>query len=95
MRQPHEVDIAVTRGVPESLAHCELTYLDREPIDLNRALAQHAAYAALLVELGLEVVEVRADPAFPDCCFVEDVAVVLDGLAVITRPGAAWRSTSG
>jgi dimethylargininase len=89
--QPHDVDTAVTRGVPESLARCELTYLEREPIDLHRALAQHAAYAALLVELGLEVVEIPADADFPDCCFVEDVAVVLDGLAVITRPGAASR----
>ena len=85
------IDVAVMRGVPDSIARCELTHLEREPIDLNRALAQHAAYAALLVELGLEVIEIPADPAFPDCCFVEDVAVVLDGLAVLTRPGAPSR----
>ena len=51
----HNVDVAVMRGVPDSITRCELTHLDREPIDLDRALAQHAAYAALLVELGLEV----------------------------------------
>ena len=79
------------RGVPPSITRCELTYLDREPIAVDQAEAEHAAYAALLRELGLEVVEIPADPAFPDCCFVEDVAVVLDGLAVLTRPGAASR----
>jgi dimethylargininase len=85
------VDVAVTRGVPRSLARCELTFLEREPIDVERAMAQHADYAALLRELGLEVIEIPADSAFPDCCFVEDVAVVLDGLAVLMRPGAPSR----
>jgi dimethylargininase len=85
------VDVAVVRDVSPSIPRCELTYLKREPIDLERAVAQHAAYAALLRDLGLEVVEIAADPAFPDCCFVEDVAVVLDGLAVLTRPGAESR----
>jgi dimethylargininase len=83
------------RGVPDSLGDCELTLLERQPIDLDRARDQHAAYATLLEELGLEVVEVPADPAFPDCCFVEDVAVVLDGLAVMTRPGARSRRGEG
>ena len=83
--------IALMRGVPSTLARCELSFREREPIDLARAVAQHAEYAALLRSLGLEVVELPADPAFPDCCFVEDVAVVLDELALLTRPGAASR----
>jgi len=83
--------IALMRGVPPTLASCELTFHAREPIDLGRAIAQHAAYAELLRGLGLEVVELPADPAYPDCCFVEDVAVVLDELALVTRPGAASR----
>jgi dimethylargininase len=81
----------VTRGVPRTLGRCELTFLEREPIDVDRAVAQHADYTALLRDLGLEVLEIPADPAFPDCCFVEDVAVVLDRLAVLTRPGAPSR----
>jgi dimethylargininase len=89
--QGNRASVAVIRGVPPSITRCELTYLRREPIDLDRAVAQHVAYAALLGDLGLEVLEVPADPAFPDCCFVEDVAVVLDGLAVLTRPGAESR----
>ncbi|HEY8233803.1 MAG TPA: dimethylargininase [Vicinamibacteria bacterium] len=84
-------EVALMRGVPSTLADCELTWLEREPIDLGRAVAQHAAYASLLASLGLEVVELPADPAFPDCCFVEDVAVVLDEVALLTRPGAESR----
>jgi dimethylargininase len=79
------------RGVPPTLARCELSFREREPIDLDRAVAQHASYAELLRTLGLEVVELSADPAFPDCCFVEDVAVVLDEVALLTRPGASSR----
>jgi len=84
-------DLAILRGVPPSLARCELSFLERSPIDLPKALEQHAAYAALLRELGLEVLELPADPELPDSCFVEDIAVVLDELAVLTRPGAASR----
>lgn len=83
--------VAVMRGVPPTLARCEMSFREREPIDLDRAIAQHAAYAALLRSLGLEVVELPADPAFPDCCFVEDVAIVLDEVALLTRPGAPSR----
>jgi dimethylargininase len=83
--------VAIVRGVPSTLADCELTFREREPIDLGRAQAQHAAYAELLRGLGLEVVELPADPAFPDCCFVEDTAVVLDEVALLTRPGASSR----
>ena len=53
------------RGVPPTLADCELTFHEREPIDLDRAVAQHAAYGDLLRSLGLEVVELPADPALP------------------------------
>ena len=83
--------IALLRGVPETLSHCELTHRQREPIDLGRAVAQHAAYGELLRSLGLHVVELPADPAFPDCCFVEDTAVVLDEVALVAMPGAASR----
>jgi dimethylargininase len=84
-------DVAITRAVPPTISRCELTYLEREPIDLVRAVAQHAAYAALLGGLGLDVIELPADPNLPDSCFVEDVAVVLDELAVLAMPGAASR----
>jgi dimethylargininase len=82
---------AITRAVSPSLADCELTFVAREPIDYLRAVAQHRAYTDLLRQLGLHVLELDADPALPDCCFVEDIAVVLEEVAVLTRPGAPSR----
>ena len=85
------VDIALTRGVSPSIDRCELTHIDREPIDLERARAQHEDYCDRLEALGLEVLRLPADPAFPDGCFVEDTAVVLDEIAVLTPLGAPSR----
>jgi dimethylargininase len=43
------------------------------------------------MELGCDLLRLPAEPAFPDAVFVEDAAVVLDEVAVITRPGAESR----
>jgi dimethylargininase len=83
--------IALTRPVPESLAHCELTHLARTPIDLERAAAEHRQYEEVLVSLGCTVRRVPRADELPDSVFVEDMAIVLDEVAVITRPGAASR----
>ena len=85
------MQIAITRSVSPAFANCELTYLPRTPIDLALAAQQHHAYEAALRALGCQVVSLPADPGLPDSVFVEDPAVVLDGLAVIARPGAAAR----
>jgi dimethylargininase len=83
--------IAITRDVSPSIAQAELTHLQRTPIDYEHASAQHRQYRELLASLGHTVVELPGDAAFPDCVFVEDTAIVLDDLAVITRPGAESR----
>lgn len=83
--------LALTRAVPPSIVHCELTHLAREPIDLARAGAQHRAYEEALGALGCTVVRVPAAPDLPDSVFVEDAAVVLDEVAVAARPGAVSR----
>jgi dimethylargininase len=83
--------MAITRGISPRFADCELTHIAREPIDSVRANAEHAAYEALLRELGAELHRLPADPGLPDCVFVEDTAVVLPECAVITRPGAGSR----
>jgi dimethylargininase len=82
---------ALTREVSPGLADCELTFLDRAPIDVARATAQHDAYCAALASLGLDVVRLPGDPALPDCCFVEDTAVVVDEVAVVASMGAPSR----
>jgi dimethylargininase len=39
---------AFTRAVSPRLAECELTHLDRVPIDAGKAVEQHAAYERAL-----------------------------------------------
>jgi dimethylargininase len=83
---------AFTRAVSPRLAQCELTHLQRVPIDAARAASQHAAYEQALAEAGLEIVRLPELADDPDAVFVEDTALLLDGHAVITRPGAASRA---
>ena len=83
--------IALLREVSPSLAGCELSFLERVPIDVERARAQHARYAAELTALGVSVEWLEPLPENADAVFVEDTAVVLPEVAVITRPGVASR----
>jgi len=83
--------IAITREVSPAVNECELTNLERQPIDYERACGQHKQYVAALRSLGLEVQILPADPHLPDSVFVEDTALVLDECAIITRPGADSR----
>lgn len=83
--------VAITRSPGPELARCQLTHLERQPIDVPRAAAQHRAYQDALRDAGVRVVELPADPALPDGTFVEDIAVVLDELAVITAPAPPSR----
>ena len=83
--------VAVTRAVSAALAQCELVHLERRPIDVPLARRQHHAYEDALRGLGCAVRTLPAEDALPDSVFVEDAAVVLDEVAVITRPGAESR----
>ena len=83
--------IAITRDVGPSLDHCELSFVPRAAIDCALAAAQHQAYRRALSALGCRVIALPAEPDLPDSVFVEDVAVVLDEVAVMTRPGAESR----
>ncbi len=59
--------------------------------DFGLMRSQHHAYVQTLESLGLEVLVLDPLPGYPDAYFVEDVAVILPQIAVITRPGAAAR----
>jgi dimethylargininase len=83
---------AFTRSVSPRLADCALTHLDREPIDADRAAAQHAAYEDALAAAGATVIRLVDLPDHPDGVFVEDTAILLGGDAIITRPGAPSRA---
>jgi dimethylargininase len=83
--------LAFTRALPPTIDGCELTHLERTPIDVAAAVAQHHAYEALLARLGCTVQRIAPAPDMPDSVFVEDTAVVLDEIAIVARPGAASR----
>jgi dimethylargininase len=81
---------AFTRAVSPRLADCETT--QAEPVDVARAVEQHAAYEEALAEAGLKVRRLPPLDDFPDGMFVEDTALLLGDHAVILRPGAASRA---
>ncbi len=60
--------------------------------DYENAVKQHDKYIATLAELGLEVTQLEADERYPDSCFVEDPAVVMENCAVITNPARDSRN---
>lgn len=82
---------AITRTVSSSLENCELSFIERKPIDLEKARAQHRAYEALLEKLGAKVISLPEERELPDSMFVEDPVVVLDEVAVICTLGAETR----
>ncbi len=82
---------AIVREVSSSINDCELSFHARQPIDVPKAIAQHKAYQDCLAELGVRVVSLPAEPGLPDAVFVEDPAVVLDEVAIISNMGAPSR----
>ena len=82
---------ALTREVSAGLGDCELTHLARVSIDIDLARAQHRGYEDALRRAGCSVERLPAGPDMPDSVFIEDIAVVFDELAIVTRPGAASR----
>ena len=82
---------AFTRAVSPRIAECQLTHLDRVPIDPAEAATQHAAYERALADAGFDIVRLPELADDPDAVFVEDTALILGDHAVITRPGAPSR----
>ncbi len=83
--------IAITRAVSPAIGQCELSYLERQPIDPALAAAQHDQYERRLAAYGCRVIRTEDAPELPDAVFVEDAAVVLEDIAIIARPGAVSR----
>lgn len=83
--------IAITREVSSRFTECEITHIERTPIDINIARAQHREYIQALANIGCQVIELPEERDLPDSVFVEDTAFILPEVAVITRPGADSR----
>jgi len=87
----NSLSVAITRQVCAALGECELTHQSRVRIDIARAVEQHHEYEAALATLGCKVISLPPQPSLPDSVFVEDAAIVLDELAIVTRPGVQSR----
>ncbi len=53
--------------------------------DYERALYQHRLYCEALEKCGVHVLTLKNDPLFPDGCFINDMAVITDNLAVMSN----------
>lgn len=82
---------ALVRGIPATFSRATVAIAPSVPIDVDRARHQHGVYVSALRRLGVEVTELPVDDELPDCCFVEDCAVVAEENALITMPGATSR----
>ena len=83
--------IGITRKVSPSINHCELTHLERQRIDLDVANMQGPKSRPIGVDDGQQVISLPAEPDLPDSVFVEDIAIVLNEIAILTNPGAVSR----
>jgi dimethylargininase len=83
--------LALTREVSSAIGRCQLTHLARHPIDVALARTQHRQYELALERLGCDVRRLPGGDEMPDSVFIEDSAVVLPELAIVTRPGAESR----
>lgn len=60
--------------------------------DYELALKQHDSYIEALKQCDVDVTVLEADERYPDSCFVEDPAVVMERCAVITNPATDSRN---
>jgi len=82
---------AITRDIGEPLESCELTHIPRARIDQDLARVQHLRYREALMRLDADLINLPPLKGHPDAVFVEDAALMLDEIAVLTRPGAESR----
>jgi len=83
--------LAIIKPVSPNIQSCVLTHLKRQVIDVALAIEQHREYEFALEKLGCKIQRLLVEPSMPDSVFIEDTAVVLDEIAIITRPGAISR----
>jgi dimethylargininase len=83
--------IALTHLPSPNMQSCERTFVGQTAIDHALAERQHATYCEALKAHGARVVTVNVNRELPDCCFIEDTAVVLDEVAILASMGAESR----
>jgi dimethylargininase len=83
--------LALTHAPSPRLQQAQRTFVAPEPIDYALAVRQHRAYCDMLRRAGAEVHTLDVNRDLPDSVFIEDTAIVLDEVAVLTSMGAPSR----
>ena len=58
----------------------------QRPIDIEKARREHEELVETLRRIGVDVIELPCDEKHPDGLFVDDIAVVINGTALICNP---------
>jgi dimethylargininase len=82
--QKHRVLI---RAIPDSYSKALANFFGTGPTDITLARKQHALYRKTFEDAGLKVILLDADETHPDCLFVEDQAIIIDGHVLLPIPG--------
>lgn len=76
---------AIVRPPTFNYINCVSNQPDKDSIDVKKAIQQHSEFVNLLNQLGISTVKLPGLGRYPDSCFVEDTAVVIDNKALICR----------
>ena len=78
---------AITRSISPSYSNALSTYFGEKTPNFELAKDVHSAYVAALEAHGTSVTVLPPLPKYPDSCFVEDTAVMIDEKAIISNMG--------
>ena len=78
---------ALVRNIPSSYTKALARFFGNGPTDVELARQQQLAYVQILEANGVDVHRLEADENHPDCMFVEDQAVIVDGHMLLPTPG--------
>ena len=78
---------AITRSISSSYSKAVSAYFGKNTPDMDLALGSHKAYIAALEAHGTDVIVLPGMSDHPDCCFVEDTAIMIDDKVVISNMG--------
>lgn len=82
---------AIVRTPAQSMTHGLTTSAHLGKPNYDLALVQHQRYIDALTRCKVEVTVLPALESHPNSCFVEDVALIADNYALLTRPGVPSR----
>ncbi|XP_033127165.1 N(G),N(G)-dimethylarginine dimethylaminohydrolase 1-like [Anneissia japonica] len=86
-----DYESGVVCRIPDTLKDDAVRESDQVVVDIDHAKREHEKYILTLRKLKINLLELEADEEYPDCCFVEDIAVIHDGVALICKPKSPSR----